>query len=282
MMNERISLILQKKATIPTIVGVVAFSAGSAIGYILGKRNGDVYVLPENVLDELHEIEKEEVPTFTEEEVKEALDIIEENGYLGEPLLAEEDQTSTLYVPMVEKTDYTSISQNGKDVNPSEVIDIKQIVKEELREAVEELEAEQYVAPIRRVFGDPNDPYWIYEKELASRTPDAPYVIHKDEFKENENDYRQVTLTYFSGDNMMVDELMTPFYGWAKVLGELKFGHGSGSPDVVYIRNDKEQMDWEVLLDEGKHAVEVLGFEEDQILEHSHRRAPLRKFRDDS
>lgn len=100
---------------------------------------------------------------------------------------------------------------------------------------------------------------WDYEQELSTRSEDRPYVIHKDEYFGDEFGNRQETMTYYAGDDIMADPLDTIIPNYAKLMGELKFGHGSGAPDVVYIRNEKEGMEWEVLLEQGYYMVEVLG-----------------------
>jgi hypothetical protein len=44
-----------------------------------------------------------------------------------------------------------------------------------------------------------------------------------------------------------------------RLLEVLVFGHGSGDPNVVYIRNEKLQAEYEVLRDPGSYEIEVLG-----------------------
>lgn len=133
------------------------------------------------------------------------------------------------------------------------------------------------------VFNKEDDDDWNYDKELQEREnldPKAPYIIHRDEFEAEEEGYRQTTLTYYSGDGILVDESDTPIYNFEKVVGELLFGHGSRDQNVVYVRNPEHQAEYEILLDSGMYQVEVLGQEiedkyEDNDLKHSH----MRKFR---
>jgi hypothetical protein len=69
-----------------------------------------------------------------------------------------------------------------------------------------------------------------------------------------------------------VDEDEKPIYNHEQQTGQLKFGHGSGDPNVVYIRNDKRQSEYEVVHDPGLYSVEVLGLE----IEHNTRTQDLR------
>lgn len=124
---------------------------------------------------------------------------------------------------------------------------------------------------------------WDWEAELAARNPLEPYVIHVEEFKENEHNFRQETLTFYAGDEIMSQEPTdTPVYGYLNLMGELKFGHGSKDPSVVYIRNEKLGMEWEILRHHGHYSIEVEGHTMDQDvdeIQHSHHR--IYKFRGD-
>ena len=114
---------------------------------------------------------------------------------------------------------------------------------------------------------------WNLEEELKKRQPNQPYVIHRDEFFENELDYPQFTVTFYEGDGICAMDIQdSPMYNYADILGELKFGHGSGDDNVVYIRNDKRRHDYEVLRHPGLYSQEVLGIEiqdNQRVLKHS-------------
>lgn len=124
----------------------------------------------------------------------------------------------------------------------------------------------------------PVTPGWDYAEEVPKRTADAPYIIHRDEFfGEEAEGYIQSTLMYYKGDDILVDEQDVPIYDRAKVVCELEFGKGSEDPSIVYIRNDKLEAEYEVILDRGLFQVEVLGAQ----LEHSFdKKTPLHKFKE--
>lgn len=118
------------------------------------------------------------------------------------------------------------------------------------------------------------DNSWNQEDEEEDRSPDAPYTIHKDEFESNETDYRQTTLEYFSSDDILCDEKRVPIYNASHVVGKLEFGHGSGDPDIVFVRNEKLESEFEVVRFHTSYQAEVLGLEaeeqaEEQDLKHS-------------
>jgi hypothetical protein len=121
---------------------------------------------------------------------------------------------------------------------------------------------------------------WDLQREIATRSPDQPYVISKDEFMEGALDYQQPTVTWYEGDLVLVDEKSEQLEV-DETIGHFnleRFGHGSGDNNIVYVRNDKLSLDFEVLKSDGKFAEEVYGF-----IEHSHRpgKRKDRRFRGD-
>lgn len=124
---------------------------------------------------------------------------------------------------------------------------------------------------------------WDYEEELKKRTPTEPYVIHKDEFFENDLDYSQHTWTFYAGDSIMVSEEDTPVYNYETIVGPVMFGHGSGDPNVFYVRNDSNRSEYEILFEPGLYSTEVLGLEieeNERAADVRHSRRP-RKFREE-
>lgn len=130
---------------------------------------------------------------------------------------------------------------------------------------------------------DMPDSYFLFEEELKRREakPMEPFVITKQEFDDNETDYDQTTLTYYAGDDVVTDQSDKTIDEPDPVVGPentLRFGHGSGDPNVVYIRNNRLKIDIELVHSPGKYTKEVLGFDDgEDSLKHS---AP-RRFRPD-
>jgi hypothetical protein len=102
-----------------------------------------------------------------------------------------------------------------------------------------------------------------YDEEIKLRTPHAPYIITKEEFFENEDEFEQVSVTYFLDDDVVSDGTDEPIDNVDDVLGEeniVQFGKGSGDPHIVYIRNEKLMLDFEVLKDESSFGEKIRGF----------------------
>lgn len=120
---------------------------------------------------------------------------------------------------------------------------------------------------------------WDYDEELAKReqNPGEPYIVHEDEFMQNDPEHEQISLTYFEGDDILVDERDSPLPDSDATVGDknlMLFGHGSNDKNIIYIRNETLKMDFEIALSKGDYAQEVHGF-----IKHSHEPGRIRKFR---
>lgn len=104
--------------------------------------------------------------------------------------------------------------------------------------------------------------HWNYERELATRSPEFPYVIHQNEFNHSNLNFSKVEYTYYAEDDMLVDnEDENPVPNGADIVGvdNLKFGHGSDDADIVYVRNDRLEMDMQINRIHKSFEEEVLG-----------------------
>lgn len=154
-------------------------------------------------------------------------------------------------------------------------------------ETEEELLVEETVAVVEaevvNVFAPESaEDEWDYETEISKRTEDAPYIIHVDEFNAAEQDYVQSSLAYYVADDVLADERDLPIEEVDSTVGEdnLKFGYGSKDNNMVYVRNDRIQVDFEIVRSKGSYAQEVLGYT-DKHLEHSSSRKKMRWDDDD-
>lgn len=240
-MNPRIEVILKHRATLPTGVGVIAFGFGAGLGYILGKRKRfGLHVVPP--LESVGHID----------EVKETDEGLEIQGTLTKGVVTPGSQTA------------------AREAAKAEMLArLQGVVDKGEAEEAEELPQPGVVlddAPIsRNIFANNGDDEWDYEEELKGRVVDVPYVLHRDEFFNNEKDFPQITLTYFEGDEMMVGEDDNPIYNYVEqTTGPLKFGHGSGDPNIFYVRNERNRAEYEVLRHEGMYALERQGLEMEQ------------------
>ena len=137
--------------------------------------------------------------------------------------------------------------------------------KSEIRDHVVKIEVEEAPQETRNVFVDGRplvDDDWNAEAEEARRNPAFPYVISHDEFMENAYEHEQISLTYYRGDDVLADNKDQVIDAVEEVVGTdnlTLFGHGSRDPNIVYVRNERTESDYEVALSTGKYAEEVHG-----------------------
>jgi len=129
--------------------------------------------------------------------------------------------------------------------------------------------------------GDPRD--WDYNAEVADRelNPEIPYTISFEEFNENNVGHEQTTMTYYAQDRTLADSQDGIVDNINHVIGDdnlRRFGHGSHDPNVVYVRNEKIDMDFEITRSNGSYQSEVLNIDpEPASLQHSRTRRPNRR-----
>jgi predicted GNAT family acetyltransferase len=95
------------------------------------------------------------------------------------------------------------------------------------------------------------DEGWNYPLELSQRSKDFPYIIHQDEFAQNETEYAQVTYTYYAVDHVLTDEVEEKVELPDQVVGLSNlgnFGHGADDYHVLFVRNDKLRMEFEICM----------------------------------
>jgi len=171
----------------------------------------------------------------------------------------------------------SDLNQNGHDPEILELVDIEE---EEHEWSPTDLliDRSQHPSVSRSIFPNPLDEDgWDYEEEMKNRDPENPYIIHRDEYEDNEKEFSQSTLTYYRGDNVLCDENDMPIYNAERIAAPLTFGKGSQDPSIVYICNEKLEALYEVILDTGYFQVEVLGEEIENSFEN--KKQPLPKFR---
>lgn len=260
-MRDHISALLRKPWAIPALAGVAGLTGGVGIGYILGKKKSD------KVWTEVHEQDLDTISQY-DRLTDNMQETIEEQ--MGE-LAAMEAASKGEHPSRGPKPPVAAHPELATQAYLRPVADIIEKSDPEPKESEPEPEPE-----IVNIFE--SDSTWDYEAELAIRTPDLPYTIHVDEFIADEMGYEQSTLTYYEGDDILVDEHDVPVYNHNLSVGPLNFGHGSNDKNVVYIRSERLESEFEVLREHGLYTVEVLGYEKEEEFRHSgHHSVP--KFR---
>lgn len=104
---------------------------------------------------------------------------------------------------------------------------------------------------------DPNRP--IHKKSLP-----ASHIITKDTFYEDDDEdfpnQEKVSATFYKGDNTLVDQYDEVVENAKAILGEDFFTAIGGDDSQIWVRNTTLKLDYEVDLENGSYAIEVLGF----------------------
>lgn len=96
----------------------------------------------------------------------------------------------------------------------------------------------------------------IYKKEaekMKDEPLDFPYAISEDDFFNTNNDYEKITLYFYKNDEILLDDAKEIVDNVEELVGNDTFNYftepfdPSGSPDLVYIRNDKMHCDFEIV-----------------------------------
>jgi hypothetical protein len=99
------------------------------------------------------------------------------------------------------------------------------------------------------------------DDEVSEEVDDQPIrIISVKEFMAGEKGYEQVTLTYFAGDATLTDEANDIIDNANEMIGLVnldRFGHRSRDPRIVYVRNDRISVDFEICKHDGRYAEEV-------------------------
>lgn len=252
-MRDQLLKIVKNPASASAIVGAITFGAGVGVGYIFGRRNKyEILESPPRVglvldADDLAELQENDHNSQFEDAGLDDSELIETSDYVDPT--ANESETGHNDEPenSISARDFIEQRMNGNITN---------------RDDSEEQEVEMEPVPSNVFAGDNDD--WDYEAELARRDPSGPYIIHADEFHNDERGFSQSTLTWYAGDEILSDDEdpQQPIYNYSDVIGPLRFGHGSGGdPNVFHVRNEKTKSEFEILKDPGYFKVEVLGYE---------------------
>jgi hypothetical protein len=255
-MKTQLIKFLNHPVTIPAVVGVAGAACGFAAGVWYTRRKITTFSVEQ--VGEAIEGERFEVLSFdTIEHVR----------------LIPNHPSSDDFDPNVIPDDFPQPPTNERHWGTMSVIPKPDT--DELDDIVADYQPDNMV----NIFlnrGDPGEG-WDWASELEARSTDAPYIIHIEEFVGQESGYNQDTVTYYAADDVVVDDHDEVMEDYRKLMGELKFGHGSQDRNIVYIRNDKWGTEWEVLLDSGSYLESVVS--EKAMNEIKHHRVP--KFRNE-
>lgn len=179
----------------------------------------------------------------------------------------------------IEGLDYRSKTKyrKGPEALVEEVEQASQAVDEVMDKAVETVKnVFKESVPVETLEFD-------YDVEVPKRDSDEPYIITYEEYNAGEKEYTTSNLTWYINDGMLADSTNDVVDEIDSVVGDenlQKFGYGSRNNNIVYVRNDRLELDMEILMSDASFIEVIHGIPdptEESELRHSDR--GVRKFR---
>lgn len=267
------------QVSVVVAASVVSCAIGAAGGYILTKKYvSDQYeLLIEEEVKKAKEYYQEHPPQDISEEVPTVEVVVTDEAQQVESVKSVDVEDPDEVYLRDKHIQYNKIAANynapavkqavkakpnaGETVEQFEnrlIDEAKNLVRKTIEKTEPEL-IEEVVVVEQNLF----DTHGASDKDLldrSARSADHPYVIDSEEFEDAELDFSQNTLTYYAGDNVLTDESDQPV-NIGQIVGEsnLQFGIGSGDKNIVYVRNHRLEVDFEICKDPGYYTEEVLG-----------------------
>lgn len=226
---------------------VVGAGLGTTLGFIFSRRMLETKYnqLAEEEIEEMRQHYQDKMLAYEAVSQKPELEeIIKEQGYRVTPPMAVTPPAAV--VEAVEE----ALREDEEEIEDAELVDEEPEVRNIFREA-EKIDPEEL------------EDDWDIHRERTRRSPTKPYVIHRDE-RDERSTYIETTFTYYAEDDVLCNERdeVLDRDERNQLIGEAnlnRFGHGSGDPSIVYIRNDHLELDFEVVLSPNSYAEEVHG-----------------------
>lgn len=121
------------------------------------------------------------------------------------------------------------------------------------------------------IFDNPEsitDDFGPGEDVQPTRSPDRPYIISVEEWYGNELNYDQVTLTWWADDEVLADVQDRMIREIDDVVGGTslhRFGTLSDNADIVYVRNERLKVDYEITKDERNYSEIIHGISREEV-----------------
>lgn len=248
----------------------VTFTVGAAVGA------GVAY----KVLDKKFKLKYEKIAEQEIAEAKVFYSKLNKTGDYSDPEKLAKEVLDEVVEEIDEYADAVKDYTSPENPTAVRVTAVQVEVEQETAQEVEE----------RNIFVDNRDPDNLFDlaAEVAKRDPLVPYIITDEEFLQNDPEHEQLSLVYYEGDKTLADDKDGEVPEPDVTVGETHlalFGHGSNDANIVYVRNEKLNMDFEIARSPGHYAHEVLGLQHSDMTgsrrrENYQRRTGNRRFRD--
>jgi len=224
------------------LTGTLIFITGAAVGIVTGavwtKKKCDEFYRDE--LDDVNQTLRDMIKKnkATKEKIIEDVENIDATS-----TPASEETSATIVQPLVRRTKITREKRNY-----SNIVENNGYVK--TKEEREEEEEEQYKF-----------------SQLSNKgNADDPYAITVEQFADENDHYDKITLYYYEDDGVIAEENEEVLVDADNIIGTEfveHFGDDTGDPEITYVRNDKIQVDYEIIRLSKSYAKTVLGYDDE-------------------
>jgi hypothetical protein len=118
---------------------------------------------------------------------------------------------------------------------------------------------------------------------LPDRDDSHPYIITVNEYMEGDERYDQTSISYFPLDDVLVDErdeIIDDVEGTVGTDNIQNFGLGSEDESIVYVRNERLQLEFEICHETGRYGRYKMSYDPDKPMKYP-RVKKMRNERDD-
>lgn len=121
---------------------------------------------------------------------------------------------------------------------------------------------------------------------IEVKESDEPYLLTEEEYQNDNGTVHQEALIYWAVDGQLTDIYNELIENPKKLVGSTtltKFGFIQADKDILYVRNNKKNLDYEISRVEKSYAVEILGVDDEAEPPKPLKRKPkVRKVNEDS
>lgn len=243
---------------------ILVFTVGAGVGGLVTNQ------ILKNKYSEMAENEIDEVRTYYREKMREVEDKAYKEARKMVELLEENESTEKKDDNVEEDEEETKKDFNKRRKETKrERVDYAAMFKEQSKPGSDPAESEHPEDD------DEDEDLQIFteaesENNLKQRiADDIPYIITQEEFSNEMLFYDKSTITYYSVDDVLVDENEEMISDVDSTVGDTaltSFGEGSNDPDIVYVRNEKISTDFEVIRVFKSYSKDILGIDDSDII----------------
>jgi hypothetical protein len=107
----------------------------------------------------------------------------------------------------------------------------------------------------------------VIPAEIDAPNPGRAYVIREDQYHEDFDGYEKHSLVFYEEDDTLAMPDDRPVEDVDAMVGDglTRFGDGSNDKDIVYVRNQVQRTDFEIVRNKNSYGVLVLGFDKADV-----------------